>query len=192
MENRPPGGQAGSLSCNAADYLAPGTGAGRIEAPFRRQDLRDVLGMYATGVTVITTGDADAPYGMTANSFTGVSLDPPLVLVCAMSDGQGAAMISAGGHFAVNVLAAGQEAISHFFASPSRPRGREAFADVPHRRLVTGAPIINGAAAHLDCSLVAEHEAGDHMIFIGEVLALGAEPSIRSPLIFFAGRYQAL
>jgi flavin reductase (DIM6/NTAB) family NADH-FMN oxidoreductase RutF len=168
------------------------TAADRIEAPFSRQDLRDALGMYATGVTVITTSGAGGPYGMTANSFTGVSLDPPLVLVCAMSDGQGAAIISASGHFAVNVLAAEQEAISHFFASRRRPEGRAAFADVPHRRLVTGAPIITGAAAYLDCSLVTEYEAGDHVIFIGEVLALGAGQAIRSPLIFFAGRYQAL
>jgi flavin reductase (DIM6/NTAB) family NADH-FMN oxidoreductase RutF len=167
-------------------------GSAVIEAPFSTRDLRDVLGMYPTGVTVITTQGVSEPYGMTANSFTGVSLDPPLVLVCAMSQAQGAAIISANGHFAVNVLAAEQEAISRFFASRNRPRGPHAFAEIPHRRLVTGAPIIDGVAGYLDCSLVAEHEAGDHMIFIGEVLALGTESSTRSPLLFFGGSYRTL
>ncbi len=167
-------------------------GTAVIEAPFGTRDLRQVLGMYATGVTVITTQGGREPYGMTPNSFTGVSLAPPLVLVCAMSQAQGAATISANGHFAVNVLTAEQEAISHFFSSRNRPRGPDAFAEIPHHRLVTGAPIINGAAAYLDCSLVAEYEVGDHTIFIGEVLALGAEPSARPPLLFFAGGYQTL
>jgi flavin reductase (DIM6/NTAB) family NADH-FMN oxidoreductase RutF len=168
----------------------PGTAV--IEVPFSARDLRDVLGLYATGVTVITTRGVSEPYGMTANSFTGVSLDPPLVLVCAMSQTQGAAIISANGHFAVNVLTAEQEAISRFFASKNRPRGQDAFAEIAHRRLVTGAPIIDGVAAYLDCSLVAEYEVGDHTIFIGEVLALGTESSARSPLVFFAGGYRTL
>jgi flavin reductase (DIM6/NTAB) family NADH-FMN oxidoreductase RutF len=161
-----------------------------IGAPFSTRDLRNVLGTYPTGVTVITTQGASEPYGMTANSFTGVSFDPPLVLVCAMSQEQGAAIISANGHFAVNVLTAEQEAISRHFASRKRPRGPDAFAEIAHRRLVTGAPIIDGAAAYLDCSLVAEYEAGDHMILIGEVLALGTEPSGPSPLVYFAGGYR--
>ena len=163
-----------------------------IEAPFSTRDLRDVLGQYATGVTVITTQGASEPYGMTANSFTGVSLDPPLVLVCAMSQAQGAATISANGHFAVNVLTAEQEAISRFFASKNRPRGPEAFAEIAHRRLATGAPIIDGVAAYLDCSLVAEYEVGDHTIFIGEVRALGSESTVQSPLVFFGGGYRSL
>ncbi len=173
--------------------MTPATsGRAAIAAPFSRQDLRDVLGMYATGVTVVTTQASGEPYGMTANSFTGVSVDPPLVLVCVMSEAAGAAMIAASRHFAVNVLAAEQESISHFFASRYRPRGADAFAGVPHRRLVTGAPIIDGVPAYLDCSLVAEYEAGDHTIFIGEVLALGAEPPGRSPLLFFGSRYWSL
>ena len=163
-----------------------------VEAPFGKRELRDVLGMYATGITVITTQGVTEPYGMTANSFTGVSLDPPLVLVCAMSQAQGAAMISGNGHFAVNVLTAEQEALSHFFASRNRPRGPDAFAEIPHHRLVTGAPIIDDVAAYLDCRLVTEYEVGDHTIFIGEVLTLGAEPSARSPLLFFSGGYRTL
>ncbi len=163
-----------------------------VENPFGKRELRDVLGMYATGVTVITTQGVTEPYGMTANSFTGVSLDPPLVLVCAMSQAQGAATISDNGHFAVNVLTAEQEAISHFFASRNRPRGPNAFAEIPHRRLATGAPIIENVAAYLDCRLVTEYEVGDHTIFIGEVLALGAEAAARSPLLFFSGGYRTL
>lgn len=163
-----------------------------VQAPFGRRELRDVLGMYATGVTVITTQGVTEPYGMTANSFTGVSLDPPLVLVCAMSQAQGAAIISDNGHFAVNVLTAEQEAISHFFSSRNRPRGPNAFAEISHRRLATGAPIIDNVAAYLDCRLVAEYEVGDHTIFIGEVLALGAEPAAAPPLLYFSGGYRTL
>ena len=168
----------------------PHLGTAVTGTPFSTGDLRNVLGRYPTGVTVITTQGVSEPYGMTANSFTGVSFDPPLVLVCAMLQELGAAIISANGHFAVNVLTAEQEAISRFFASRKRPRGPDAFAEIAHRRLVTGAPIIDGAAAYLDCSLVAEYEAGDHMILIGEVLALGAEPSAPSPLVYFAGGYR--
>ena len=170
----------------------PRPGTAVITAPFSTGDLRSVLGMYATGVTVITTQGVSEPYGMTANSFTGVSFDPPLVLVCAMSQQQGAAVISANGHFAVNVLAAGQESISRFFASRRRPRGPDAFAEIAHRRLATGAPIIDGVAAYLDCSLVAEYEAGDHMILIGEVLALGADTAAGPPLVYYAGGYRTL
>jgi flavin reductase (DIM6/NTAB) family NADH-FMN oxidoreductase RutF len=162
------------------------------EPPVASRDLRSVLGMYATGVTVITTAGTGEPYGMTANSFTAVSLEPPLVLVCAASGGKGAALISASGHFAVNVLSARQQNIARLFASRHRPRGRDAFAGVPHHRLLTGAPVINGAAAYLDCALAAEHEAGDHVIFIGEVLALGPRLPASDPLVFFAGRYTTL
>jgi 3-hydroxy-9,10-secoandrosta-1,3,5(10)-triene-9,17-dione monooxygenase reductase component len=100
--------------------------------------------------------------------------------------------ISDNGHFAVNMLTAEQEAISRFFASRNCPRGPDAFAEIPHRRLVTGAPTIDEVAAYLDCSLVAEHQVDDHTIFIGEVLALGAGPSARSPLLYFAGSYRTL
>lgn len=158
---------------------------------FSGKEFCEALGAFATGVTVITTQGGDHPYGMTANAFSSVSLDPPLVLVCIISGTQGSQSIAANGVFAVNILSAGQEPISRYFASRDRPRGRDAFSQIPHRQLVTGAPILDGTAGFLDCRLVASYVAGDHTIFIGEVAALGADPAAQ-PLLFHRGRYAAL
>jgi flavin reductase (DIM6/NTAB) family NADH-FMN oxidoreductase RutF len=150
-----------------------------------------VLGLFATGVTVITTRGADQLHGTTANTFSSVSLDPPLVLVCLTSGTEARRVISAGGFFAVNVLCAEQEALSRYFAARDRPRGPDAFRDVPHRSGVTGAPLIEGAAAQLECRVHAEHEAADQVIFIGEVLAVASDHEAE-PLIFHGGGYRAL
>ena len=100
-------------------------------------------------------------------------------------------MIERHGKFAVNILAADQEPISRYFASKDRPRGPDAFRDVSHREGVTGCPIIDGVAGHLDCTLVASHEAGDHVIFVGEVQALDLAPDAE-PLVFQGGGYRVL
>jgi flavin reductase len=140
-------------------------------------------------VTVVTTRGEDHLYGMTASSFTSVSLDPPLVLVCVITESVGAEMIRKNGIFAINILGDNQEPISRYFASRDRPKGRDAFREIAHGAEVTGAPIIDGAAGFLDCRLHAAHEAGDHLIFIGEVLALGSDPDVR-PLLFHQSRYR--
>lgn len=159
--------------------------------PFSGADFRKTLGSFPTGVTVITTRGEAHDYGMTATAFSSVSLDPPLVLVCVIAKNDGAELIPANGVFAVNVLSSEQEALSNYFASKDRPRGRDAFSEVPHREEGTGAPIIEGAAAFLDCRLVSTHEEGDHLIFIGEVTALGFDPEAQ-PLIFHGGGYRRL
>jgi flavin reductase len=140
---------------------------------------------------VITTRGEAHDYGMTATAFSSVSLDPPLVLVCVITKNDGADLIPRNGVFAVNVLTVEQEPISNYFASRDRPRGRDAFTEVPHREEVTGAPIIEGAAAFLDCRLVSTHEEGDHLIFIGEVVALGSDEDA-DPLLFHGGGYKRL
>ena len=177
--------QQGVLQAGAGQPAQP------LQQPFGSKEFRAALGAFATGVTVITTRGADHDYGMTANAFTSVSLDPPLVLVCVISGTEGAATIARNGVFAINVLSDQQEPISRYFASRDRPRGRAAFAQISHRRAVTGSPILDGIAAYLDCRLAASHEAGDHVIFIGEVVALGVEPEVR-PLLFHGGRYHFL
>lgn len=159
--------------------------------PFAGTDFRRTLGSFPTGVTVITTRGEGHEYGMTATAFSSVSLDPPLVLVCVITKNDGAELIPANGIFAVNVLSLEQEPISSYFASKSRPRGQDAFSEVPHRREATGAPIIEGAAAFMDCRLVSTHEEGDHLIFIGEVAALGFDEDA-APLIFHGGGYRRL
>jgi flavin reductase len=158
---------------------------------FASTDFRAAVGAFATGVTVVTTRGEEHAYGMTANAFSSVSLDPPLVLVCVISPSEGATHISRNGVFAVNILAAEQEPLSRYFASRDRPRGRDAFREVDHRTGASGSPILEGAAAFLDCRVHADHEAGDHRIFIGEVLELEIGGQGR-PLVFHGGSYRML
>jgi flavin reductase len=165
--------------------------AGAVTQEFTGRDFRNAVGTFATGVTVVTTRGEEHGYGMTANAFSSVSLDPPLVLVCVMSGSEGAEHIRQNRCFAVNVLSAEQEPISRFFSSKDRPKGRDAFRDVPHRYEATGAPILDGVAGYLDCALHVTLQAGDHDIVIGEVRALGvAEAS--SPLLFYGGGYRLI
>jgi flavin reductase (DIM6/NTAB) family NADH-FMN oxidoreductase RutF len=106
-----------------------------------------------------------------------------------MARSEGAEHIQRNQCFAVNILHAEQEPLSRYFASRDRPRGRDAFASVPHRIAASGSPILEGAVGYLDCNLHTSHEAGDHEIFIGEVLELGFDPD-GPPLVFHAGRYR--
>ena len=156
---------------------------------FGAADFRSAVGAFATGITVITTRGEDHLFGMTANAFSSVSLDPPLVLVCVISGTTGEEVIERNGIFAVNVLGSNQEPISRYFASKDRPRGLDAFNEIPHTTAATGAPILEGVAGFLDCQVHAAHLAGDHVIFIGEVLALGHDPEV-DPILFHAGRYR--
>jgi flavin reductase (DIM6/NTAB) family NADH-FMN oxidoreductase RutF len=158
---------------------------------FTAKDFRSALGAFATGVTVITTQTGDHPYGMTANAFSSLSLDPPLILVCVKSQAEGSQIIDQSGVFAVNVLGADQEALSRYFSSKERPRGADAFKEISHKRGRSGSPILEGVAAFLDCRVTARHAAGDHIIFIGEVLALGIDASVE-PLLFHLGQYRYL
>lgn len=168
------------------------TSGDRRATDFSGKDFRSAVGAFPTGVTVITTHGQDGNlYGMTANAFSSVSLDPPLVLVCVISGTEGHSTIARNGVFAVNILSAEQGPISRHFASRDRPRGKAAFDGVPHRTVSTRSPILEGAAAYLDCRLAAVHEAGDHVILIGEVLALGVDPDA-APLLFHAGRYRVV
>jgi flavin reductase len=158
---------------------------------FSGADFRQALGAFATGVTVITTRGEDHLFGMTANAFSSVSLDPPLILVCVISGTTGAEVIEQNAMFAVNILGSHQEPISRYFASKDRPRGLEAFDEIPHSTAVTGCPIIDGAAGYIDCRLDAAHEAGDHVVFIGEVLAISHDAAVE-PLVYHGGRYRVV
>jgi flavin reductase (DIM6/NTAB) family NADH-FMN oxidoreductase RutF len=158
---------------------------------FSSTDFRSALGAFATGVTVITSKGDEHAYGMTANAFSSVSLDPPMALVCVMSGTIGAETIEHNRTFAINILGSHQEPISRYFSTRDRPRGPEAFSEIPHSAAVTGCPILEGAAGYLDCRLAAAHEAGDHVIFIGEVMALGVDPEV-PPLLFHHGQYRQL
>lgn len=149
---------------------------------------RAVMGHYATGVTVVTTrGPDDRPTGLTVNSFTSVSLDPPLVLFCLdRAAGSGPAFASSD-CFAVNILGAGQSAVSARFADPVAPR----FVDDGTTVWETGAPILTTALAALDCRVHARHDGGDHVILVGRVLR-AAVMHDAPPLVYWRGGYHGL
>ncbi|MFJ3338662.1 flavin reductase family protein [Streptomyces sp. NPDC086766] len=153
--------------------------------------LRGVLGSFATGITVLTAG-RELPRGMTANSFTSVSLDPPLVLVCVLRTAALHDVVLEEKAFAVSVLSAEQEPIARRFADRGRPRGAREFEAVdtrPGRR--TGAPILSGALAWLECGLEAVYDGGDHSILLGAVLDADRGPGADS-LLFYRGGFHRL
>jgi len=153
---------------------------------------RQAMGSFPTGVTVVTVASDDGNmYGMTVNSFSSVSLDPMLVLVCLNEASRGAGLIERAGTFTVNVLSAGQQDVSRWFANRHRPAGPAMFDGVPFEPGVTGSPVLAGAAASFECRLGQSHRAGDHLIVLGEVVALVHRPQLE-PLIFHAGTYRSL
>ncbi|MEU3457588.1 flavin reductase family protein [Micromonospora sp. NPDC006766] len=152
--------------------------------------LRRTFGSFATGVTVVTTG-GDEPHGMTANSFTAVSLVPPLVLVCVdRNANMHSAMVRAGA-FGVSVLSAGQERVARHFAG-RRPMGAAEFTGTDCLSGAwCGAPLIAGAAAHFECELWRTYDGGDHTIFVGRLLSM-AGSSDEDVLIFLRGQFGRL
>jgi 3-hydroxy-9,10-secoandrosta-1,3,5(10)-triene-9,17-dione monooxygenase reductase component len=148
---------------------------------------RHVLGHYPTGVAVITAMAADGPVGLSMNSFTSVSLDPPLVLFCPANSSATWPYLRSVGRFAINVLSAEQEAVSRQFAA----RVGDRFAGVNWLPGGNGAPLIADALGWIECSLVAEHPAGDHSVVIAGIDRMGVHDTISEPLVFFRGSYHA-
>jgi len=155
-----------------------------VNLPFDKRELRNVLGAFVTGVTVVTTIDKDgAPQGVTANSFSSVSLEPPLVL---WSQAQAARSFPAfrdADRFVVNILAQDQVGISRQFASSSN----EKFAGVAWTPGLGGVPVIDDSSAFLECRRVATYPGGDHVVFLGQVENF--QRTQRRPLAFGGGRY---
>lgn len=148
-----------------------------------------MLGRFATGVTVLTAG-RDAPRGMTANSFTSVSLEPAQVLVCVVKSAAIHQLVLAEQAFAVSVLSRDQEWVARHFADHSRPRGAAEFAGIDHEPgRHTGAPVLGHVQAWLECRLSAIHDGGDHTIFVGSVLGAGGA-SGEDPLLFLGGAFR--
>lgn len=148
---------------------------------------RTVLGHYPTGVCVVTAMASDGqPVGMSIGSFTSVSLDPPLVAFFPNRRSTTWQRIHEAGRFCVNVLGDHQEAISRRFAAPAADK----FAGLTHRTSALGSPILDGVVAWIDCRLHATHEAGDHVIVVGEVAALETTEQSADPLLFHRGGYR--
>ena len=158
----------------------------RAVAPgFSTRDFRTALGMFATGVTVVTARGADgAPVGLTANSFNSVSLAPPLVLWSLARTAGSMPHFQRGSHYAINILAADQRNLAERFAGKAEDR----FTGLEFREGSGGAPLLDGAAAVFECFNRSRYEEGDHVIFVGEVERCTSRPAAQ-PLIFHGGRF---
>ena len=153
---------------------------------------RTAMGSFPTGVTVVTVAsDGGNMHGMTVNSFSSVSLDPVLVLVCLNEGSRSVGLIERAGAFVVNVLSAGQQDLSRWFADRHRLAGSAMFEGVPFEPGVTGCPVLAGTTASFECRLAQSQRVGDHVIVLGEVVALAHRPQLE-PLIFHAGTYKSL
>jgi 3-hydroxy-9,10-secoandrosta-1,3,5(10)-triene-9,17-dione monooxygenase reductase component len=156
---------------------------------FDEATFRQVLARFATGVVVVTGATESGPAGLTCQSFSSLSLDPPLVLLSTARTSTTWPRIAATGRFAVNVLAADQQDISTRFAVS----GGDKFAGLRWRSGALGNPLVDGAIAHVECDVQALHDGGDHEIVVGRVRAIEA-PGLDSgsPLVYYRSRYRAL
>lgn len=149
---------------------------------------RDALGCFATGVTVVTAFCPDGtPIGLTANSFTSVSLDPPLLLVCIANNAGSAPFLREAERFAVNVLQIGQQPTSNRFAG----KGEDRFAATAWETGEFGTPVLTGSLSSFECVRDAVHDGGDHFLLVGRVVKAIFEPR-RDPLLYFRGKYRKL
>ena len=150
--------------------------------------LRDALGCFATGVTVVTCLDqSEGPAGLTVNSFTSVSLDPPLLLVCVHKLAAAADPLTRASHFAINVLQTGQQPASITFST----RVEDRFGCTPWSTGENGAPILEDSMGVFECENYAVYDGGDHHILVGQVVKASFDPNL-DPLLFFRGRYRRL
>lgn len=156
--------------------------------PVEGKILRNVCGLFVTGVTVVTSGLDDRVAGTTVNSFTSVSLDPPLVLFCLHKGSRLRPVVDGCRAYVVNFLSGRQERLARAFAG----KDTAAIHDAELHRSATGVPVLNEALAFLSCKLVDEFEGGDHTIFLGEVVELGMQRQNQEPLIFFRGSLGSL
>jgi flavin reductase (DIM6/NTAB) family NADH-FMN oxidoreductase RutF len=150
-------------------------------------DFRQVLAHFASGVTIVTTCDAEQrPTGLTASAFCSVSLDPPLILICVDHKSQSYPHLRESGRFAINILHQGHEQLSRRFASSRLDK----FDGVPFTLGTLGVPLIDAALAYLECRTVSAHVEGDHTIFVGRVEAVGVGEG--DPLLYYRGKYHRI
>jgi len=148
-------------------------------------EFRRIMGSFPTGVTIVTTIHEGTPHGMTANAVTAVSLEPLLMLFCAMKTSRTHDMIQRSGVYAINFLSADMRELSECFASDGSEDER--FSGLSYFLGVTGAPIIAGNIGWLECKVVNEFDGGDHTIFLAEVV--DGEAREGEPLVFYCSKY---
>ena len=158
-----------------------------IGAGFSSRELRDALGCFATGITIVTAHmPGYKPIGLTVNSFASVSLEPPLVLWSLDRNSENVTPFLQADHFGVNVLEESQEHLSTRFAT----RGMHGFKDGEFQTWETGAPILPETLAQFDCRIVERFDGGDHVIFLGKVVRISSRPG--NPLLYSRGGYRGL
>lgn len=152
---------------------------------------RDVVGLFGTGVTILTASRGEVAHGMTANALTSVSLDPTLLLVCIDRRARMHDIVLAAGGFAVNILGEHQEELSNHFAGRAKegPPPATLRFEYDHDG---GAPTIGGCVASIQCALERVLDGGDHSIVLGRVLSVRADATDKRPLLFYAGKYRRL
>ena len=149
---------------------------------------REVMGQFATGITVVTTTGKDGRrYGLTVNSFTSVSLDPVMVLVCFDQRLSSLEHFRQSEKFGVSILSDRQQDVSQLFAKKDSTRPAELYFDGP-----AGQPLIHNALAYLECETVAVYPGGDHLIFLGKVISAEARDKETPPILYFRGKYHRL
>lgn len=163
----------------------PGEGRTRVD-PDR---LRRVVGHFATGVTVVTTYDGDRPWGTTVNSFSSVSLRPPLVMIAFDRGRRIMPALRATARYAVNILGEDQQSLSDCFSGAPVKPDRDGFCGAAWHPGATGLPILDASIASLECTIVDIHPAGDHDLLIARVDAVGNEAQHPLPLLYYRGRY---
>ncbi|MEP6638029.1 MAG: flavin reductase family protein [Chloroflexota bacterium] len=150
---------------------------------------RRVMGHFVTGVTVVTALDVDRPFGITVNALSSVSLDPPLVMVALDRRRYLTPIVRAAGRYAVNILSEDQQDLSDCFAGAPVQPGRDAFCGASWHPGPTELPLIDGAIASLECTVVETFSAGDHDLFIGRVDSLANDENHPMPLLYYRRRY---
>ena len=157
--------------------------------PLTAPEFRKALGQFATGLTVVTAErEPGLVHGMTANSFTSVSLDPLLILVCVDQRAKMLSLLHKKKRFGISVLKQGQEAISEYFAKGEQSAHAEQRLSIRYRWTPGGVPVLEGTLLHLTCNVNASHVAGDHTIFVGEVEDAAIHDG--EPLLYFRGEYR--
>jgi flavin reductase (DIM6/NTAB) family NADH-FMN oxidoreductase RutF len=155
------------------------------------KEFRNTLGRFATGVTVVTADNSGLRRGMTANAFSSLSLDPPLVLVCVDHKASFLSAVQGARRFAINFLSEEQKSASDWFAGKGRD-AEDQFADIAFEVGENGAPLLSGSLANLECETHEELPGGDHLILVGRVTRIVAEEDARPPLLFYAGAYRKM
>jgi len=155
------------------------------------ETFREVLGKFATGVTIVTLTNREGSHGLTVNAFSSVSLEPPLVLICIQKNGTSHSALAETNHFVVNILSADQRELADRFAD-SNLSSAERFRGIRYQLSAIGIPILGDTLGHLECKIVNEINAGDHTIFLGRADHAEVHDGNLAPLLFYGSRYHRL